>query len=739
MSAGSLVRATIGQYRLIELIGAGGMGEVYRGVHVRTGGTVAVKVLIGAAHMPKYLERFRNEARIQAQLRHPNIAALYDFMEYDQTPCIVMELVDGETLEQLVERRGALPVDEVVRLSADVVDAVRYLHDRNIIHRDIKLSNAKVDASGAVRLLDFGIAKGPGSPALTTVGSVIGTLQALAPEQLDGAPASERTDIWSLGVLVYELATGRHPFAADGADGITARIRAASFTLPSRVATGLPAEIDDVVARCLRAKPRDRYASCADLLHDLRAIADARRRAADHATAGRPVRFPRLQLNLAIGAAGVAAALLVASLVTKPATARKPVAPTPVPGAANTSAPRASVIPAGSAAPDATERTVTVNIITGTADVWREGKLVGQTPYHVTAPIGEHVALVLRQAGHEDEPVAFDVTEGRTEYSILMRPRMSPTPNDPPLPDAAIATLGWFVLPWRRRRRAVEASLTVERPAMEDASGLGVESRIIVGIATDPGCVRQENEDTIRVIRYSAESRNGAGLLAIVLDGMGGHAAGEVASRVAADELEREFTDSTGDAGEALVNAIRAANRAVIAAAKTSPDLAGMGTTCTALVVRQGLAWCAHVGDSRCYLVRDDEIFLMTEDHSAVMAMVRDGSLSLEQARQHPDKNVISRALGSRLEVEVTTWPRPFVVRPGDRFFLCSDGLYDVVGDDELRDVVRSLDPLGACERLVALAKEHGAPDNVSVAVLAVPEQFGDHAARTTRDLPILP
>jgi len=738
MTTGSLLRATVGQYRLIELIGAGGMGEVYRGVHVRNGQMVAVKVLTSAAGMPKYLERFRNEARIQAQLRHPNIAAMYDFLEYEQTPCIVMELVEGDTLEQLVARRGAIPVDEAARLTADVVEAVSCLHRRNILHRDIKLSNAKVNAAGAVQLLDFGIAKGPGSPALTAVGSVIGTLQSLAPEQLDGAPASERTDIWALGVVLYELVTGRHPFAADGADGITERIRAASFQAPSRVITAVSSDIDRVVGRCLRAKARDRYPSCDELLNDLREIADKHRPVVQQSTSLPAVRSTPLRLGLAVSAAGVAALLLLVSLLPSAGTGSRPVDSSRRPSAVDSSVTRRQVILAGAAAPESNVRTVTVNIITGVADVWRDGKLVGKTPFHITAPIGEHIALVLRQAGSEDEPVSFDVTEGRTEYSLLMRPR--PIPDPSPLPNAPFAALGWFAFPfpWRRKRSVSQSSLTIERPTLQGASGVGAESRIIVGVATDPGCVRNENEDTVRVVRYAVDSPNGAGLLAAVFDGMGGHAAGEVASRIAADELEREYTTSRGDAGEMLVTAIRAANRAVLAAARTSPELAGMGTTCTALVVRQGLAWCAHVGDSRCYLVRDDEIFLMTEDHSAVMAMVRDGSLSREQARQHPDKNVISRALGSRVDVEVTAWPRPFVVRPGDRFFLCSDGLYDVVGDDELCDVVHSLDPLAACERLVALAKEHGAPDNVSVVILAVPERLGEHVPRTTRDTPIL-
>jgi protein phosphatase len=167
------------------------------------------------------------------------------------------------------------------------------------------------------------------------------------------------------------------------------------------------------------------------------------------------------------------------------------------------------------------------------------------------------------------------------------------------------------------------------------------------------------------------------------------------------------------------VRAVRFANRAIHDAARRDPKLHGMGTTCTALVLRGGLAYCAHVGDSRLYLIRDGEIFLMTEDHSAVMDMVRRGLLTRDEARRHPDKNVIVRALGGRREVEVSAWPQPLSVRAGDRFLLSSDGLHDLVEDDELQRAA-ALDPHAACERLVALARERGGHDNISVAIVAM-------------------
>ncbi len=729
MAVGTRVRDTIGNYRLIEFLGAGGMGEVYRGVHVRNGSIMAVKILTAVDRLPSLAERFRNEARIQSLLQHPNIAHLEEFLEHDGTPCIVMEYVDGETLEQRVHRRGALPQEEALSITASVVDAVGYLHERGIIHRDIKPSNVKIAESGIVKLLDFGIAKGPGSPALTTQGSVIGTLQSLAPEQLAGAPASRLTDVWALGVLLYELATGRHPFAQGGPDEITTRIRGAQFTQPSRANENLTPAMDRIIGRCLRMSPRERYPSCdallADILPQLQPVplagAPSRPGPNPLEQVKETVRTlrPRVPLILSVSAVLLVLFVLVTSLPGRPSVAgTHPPAPLP--------------------ADPVSVREVTINAIAGIAEVWKDGRKISETPYLIRGPIGQHISLVLRREGYEDEPVKFDITEGRSEYSVTMHPQPANGGRSPLPPEdlPMLPALAWFGLPWRRRKtKPAPLSLTVDRP-LPDPAVRAAESRMIVGVASDPGCVRDSNEDTIRVVRPANESSRGQGLLAAVLDGMGGHAAGEVASRIAADELAAHYGDTPDDPGESLAGAVRAANKAVFSAASADPALKGMGTTCTALVIRGGMAWCAHVGDSRCYLVRGDEIFLMTEDHSAVMAMVRNGALSRDEARQHPDKNVISRALGSHSQVEVTIWPRPFVLNPGDRFLLCSDGLHDLASDEDVRQIVKAHPPHLACEHLVALARERGAPDNVSAIVLAMPET-GSDSLRTTRELQV--
>lgn len=268
------------------------------------------------------------------------------------------------------------------------------------------------------------------------------------------------------------------------------------------------------------------------------------------------------------------------------------------------------------------------------------------------------------------------------------------------------------------------------------------ELRVEAGVATDPGCVRATNEDALRVVRpTTAEALARRGVLAVVCDGMGGHEAGEVASALAIETIVQRFEADDRALPHALVRAVQAANHAVYEAARHSARLRGMGTTCCALVLRGGAAFCAHVGDSRCYLVRGGEVFLMTEDHSAVMALVRQGVISREEASHHPDRNVISRALGSHADVEVSAWEHPFAVRPDDAFVLSSDGLHDLVGDDELRDVVGSADVHAqvACDRLVALARDRGGHDNISVAVLRMRADGTAAAPRATRTVEVTP
>jgi PPM family protein phosphatase len=263
---------------------------------------------------------------------------------------------------------------------------------------------------------------------------------------------------------------------------------------------------------------------------------------------------------------------------------------------------------------------------------------------------------------------------------------------------------------------------------------------IVADMQTDPGCVRETNEDSVKFFRPTDPAELARkGVIAIVADGMGGHSAGEVASRIATEVIKNVYYETEEGATESLRSALTAANHEIHEASLADKALEGMGTTCAALVLQNGSAHCAYVGDTRLYLIRGGEIYVMTEDHSAVMEMVHMGILTLEQARHHEDKNVIIRALGSQPEVEVSVWSEPFPVRDGDKFLLCSDGLSDLVSDDDIRQAVLAGDSHSTSESLIALAKERGGYDNVTVGILSIDKAINSEitAARETREVEI--
>jgi protein phosphatase len=249
----------------------------------------------------------------------------------------------------------------------------------------------------------------------------------------------------------------------------------------------------------------------------------------------------------------------------------------------------------------------------------------------------------------------------------------------------------------------------------------GLTCRIDASIATDTGCQRDHNEDHIDFFAADDPAvRSSKGALAVVADGMGGHLAGGLASELAVQVARRIYYQEPGEGRKALETALETANREIYDLSLTDEAYHGMGTTCTALVLTESLAHCAHVGDSRLYLIRDGQIRLMTEDHSLVREMVKAGILSPEQARSHPNRNVISRALGVRPSVDLFVWQDPVELRDGDTFVLCSDGLHDPVREDEIRGACLAEGPEAACRSLVDLAKQRGGHDNISVGVFRV-------------------
>lgn len=242
---------------------------------------------------------------------------------------------------------------------------------------------------------------------------------------------------------------------------------------------------------------------------------------------------------------------------------------------------------------------------------------------------------------------------------------------------------------------------------------------ILAFAATDPGSVREANEDAVTVESFPS------GVLAVVADGMGGAKGGQFASHLAALVIPRAYGESTEqahcDPGTALLLALEAANASIYAKARSEESLTGMGTTCVSMALTPRQAWVAWVGDSRAYLIRDGGLFQMTEDHSVVAGMVREGLLTPEQASFHGERHVLTKALGTRPEVEVAAWPESVQVRPGDRFLLCTDGLHDLLCEEELLQLGQQSSLSEAAQKLIERAKERGGPDNISVILLEVP------------------
>src|SRR5262252_5091742 len=267
------------------------MGEVYRARDTRLERTVAVKVL--PSHLsssPEIRQRFEREAKTISQLSHPHICALYDVGREGETEYLVMEYLEGETLSDRLAR-GALPSEQTLRFGQEIADALDKAHRQGIVHRDLKPGNVMLTKSG-VKLLDFGLAKAMAPPVqtsgvtslptvmgsanenLTAEGTILGTFQYMAPEQLEGHDADARTDIFAFGCVLYEMATGRKAFTGGSQASLISSIMKEEPAPISVTAPTTPPALDRVVKRCLAKDPEDRWQNAADLKSELKWIAE---------------------------------------------------------------------------------------------------------------------------------------------------------------------------------------------------------------------------------------------------------------------------------------------------------------------------------------------------------------------------------------------------------------------------------------------------------------------------------
>jgi serine/threonine-protein kinase len=282
-----MIGQTISHYRIIEKLGAGGMGVVYKAEDTRLHRLVALKFLTDdLAREPRALARFQREAEVASALNHPNICTIYDICEQDGQQLIAMELMDGQTLKHAMRGRP-LPLDQLLKLGIQIVDGLEAAHARGVVHRDIKPANIFVTARGDAKILDFGLAKlrpteGPGSLSamttatpeelLTRAGKALGTPAYMSPEQVRGEELDPRSDLFSLGLVLYEMATGRHTFTGNTtgviADGILNRAPIPA----SRVNPALPPKLDEILNKALEKDRKLRYQTASDLRADLQRV-----------------------------------------------------------------------------------------------------------------------------------------------------------------------------------------------------------------------------------------------------------------------------------------------------------------------------------------------------------------------------------------------------------------------------------------------------------------------------------
>src|ERR1700730_11295978 len=315
----------LGPYEILSAVGAGGMGEVYKARDTRLDRIVAIKVLpTHLADRSELRERFEREARTIASLNHPHICVLHDIGQQDGIDFLVMEFLEGETLAQRL-LKGSLPLEQVLKYAIEMADALDKAHRKGITHRDLKPGNIMLTKSGT-KLLDFGLAKlkQEAAPAnvqlsqlptanepLTAQGTIVGTLQYMAPEQLEGKEVDARTDIFAFGAVVYEMATGKRAFEGRTQASVIGAIMSSEPPVISSLQPMTPPALDRVVKRCLAKDPDERWHSAKDLCDELKWIAEGGLQAGVPA----PVASRRkLWQSLAWGIAAIA--IVIAALAT---------------------------------------------------------------------------------------------------------------------------------------------------------------------------------------------------------------------------------------------------------------------------------------------------------------------------------------------------------------------------------------------------------------------------------------
>lgn len=384
----------IAGYRLTTRLGSGGMGDVYKAFNAALNRTAAIKIL----HQKEMGERFRNEAYIQSSVNHPNIARLYEYLVTGETACIIMEYVEGDPLDVYLHRKGRLSSEETENIIKQIAAALAYLHSKDILHRDIKPQNFKVQPNGTVTMLDFGIAKNKYTPKLTQQGYMVGTTEYMAPEQFR-QQVEKKSDIWSLGVMAYELVTGHMPFGADNAVAIRFKIEKGDYTKPRVLVPAVSEKLNTVIEKCLLVNTANRITAGAVemLLNDKQATPVEKNKSTEQTS---------LKINRKTGMIAAAVALVIAVAII-------------IPKGGN-------VNPSGdglSGEKDNTEQqstglqqlTIDVPNTSNAYIVFPDGT-TEKLPYAISGKEGDNFQFTLQAEGYESKKIDVGITIGRKYY-----------------------------------------------------------------------------------------------------------------------------------------------------------------------------------------------------------------------------------------------------------------------------------------------------------------------------------
>ena len=305
----------IGRYRIISELGRGAMGVVYKAEDPNLDRVVALKTIIlekDAEGRAEYHKRFFLEAKAAGKLQHPNIVTVFDFGEVDDVAYLAMELLEGTDLRKRVQQ-GPLPPAEAIEIGCQMAEALAYAHGRGIVHRDIKPANIMLPDRGAAKIMDFGLARMRVADHKTSTGIVLGTPRYMSPEQISGQPVDQRSDIFSLGIVLWEILTGRRLFSGSEMQQVSHSITYDEHEPPTRVNPDLPAMLDFVVARALKKDPAVRYQDASEMAADLHTcLAELRGREASQEEAGEGSKT----LKLDPGAEPTVAAPAASAIVT---------------------------------------------------------------------------------------------------------------------------------------------------------------------------------------------------------------------------------------------------------------------------------------------------------------------------------------------------------------------------------------------------------------------------------------